>query len=57
MFWIMFKHGKKDVQKTLFDQDQSFPGYVMDMLQKSWADDFYRFIFSRNRNILRLLLI
>lgn len=43
----MFKHGKKDVQKTLFDQDQSFPGYVMDMLQKSWAYDFYRFIFSQ----------
>lgn len=34
-FWIMFKHVKKNVQKTLFDQDQSFPGYVMDMLKKS----------------------
>ncbi|MBU8636564.1 transposase, partial [Virgibacillus pantothenticus] len=43
----MFKHGKKDVQKTLFDQDQSFPEYVMDMLKKSWADDFYRLIFSQ----------
>ncbi|GIP65298.1 hypothetical protein J32TS6_38530 [Virgibacillus pantothenticus] len=31
----MFKHVKKNVQKTLFDQDQSFPGYVMDMLKKS----------------------
>ncbi len=43
----MFRPGNKDVQKTLFDQDQSFPDYVIDMLKKSWADDFYRIIFSQ----------
>lgn len=37
----------KDVQKTLFDQDQSSPDYVIEMLKKSWADDFYRIIFSQ----------
>lgn len=40
----MFRPGKKDVQKTLFDQDQSFPDYVLEMLEKGWAHDFYRII-------------
>lgn len=31
----MFRIGNIDVQKTLFDQDQAFPDYVIDMLKKS----------------------
>jgi len=43
----MFKQGKKDVQKSFFDQDQQFPTYVMEMLKKSWAEDFFRLVFSQ----------
>ncbi|SDJ22316.1 hypothetical protein SAMN04488123_12141 [Natribacillus halophilus] len=31
----MFKPGDKHVQKTLFDQDQAFPDYVVEILKKS----------------------
>lgn len=44
---IMFKLGKKDVQKSLFDQDRQFPEYVIEMLKKSWAEDFFRLVFSQ----------
>src|SRR5690625_4870033 len=43
----MFKPGKRNVQKTLFDQDQLFPEYIMKLLKQSWADDFYRLIFTQ----------
>ncbi|HLR54284.1 MAG TPA: transposase, partial [Pseudogracilibacillus sp.] len=43
----MFRQGKKDVQKTLFDQDQSFPDYIVKLLKQSWADDFYRLILTQ----------
>ncbi|GGB40931.1 hypothetical protein GCM10011409_18060 [Lentibacillus populi] len=43
----MFRQEKKDVQKTLFDQDQAFPDQIMEMLKKSWADDFYRLILTQ----------
>lgn len=43
----MFKPGKKDVQKTLFDQDQLFPEYIIKLLKESWADDFYRLILTQ----------
>lgn len=42
----MFKPGKTEVQKTLFDPDQSFPDYVQNILKKGWADDFYRIVFT-----------
>src|SRR5699024_11753560 len=44
---LMFRQGKKDVQKTLFDQDQSFPDYIVKLLKQSWADDFYRLILTQ----------
>src|SRR5699024_12660839 len=44
---LMFKQGEKDVQKTLFDQDQSFPDYIVSLLKQSWADDFYRLILTQ----------
>src|SRR5699024_1894577 len=44
---IMFRQGKKDVQKTLFDQDQSFPDYIVKLLKQSLADDFYRLILTQ----------
>lgn len=44
---IMFKLGKKDVQKSLFDQDRQFPEYVIEMLKKSWAEDFFRLVFLK----------
>lgn len=31
----MFKLDKKDVQKSLFDQNLHFPGYFMEMLKKA----------------------
>lgn len=43
----MFKVGKKDVQKSLFDQDQQFPEYVVEILKKSWAEDFFRLVFTQ----------
>src|SRR5690625_1215035 len=43
----MFKPGKKNVQKTLFDQDQLFPEYIIKLLKESWADDFYRLILTQ----------
>lgn len=43
----MFRPGKKDVQKTMFDQNQSFPDHIMELLKKGWADDFYRLIFTQ----------
>jgi hypothetical protein len=43
----MFRQGKKDVQKSLFDQDQAFPNHIIEILKKSWAEDFYRLIFTQ----------
>lgn len=43
----MFRQGKKDVQKTLFDQDQSFPDYIVKLLKQSWANDFYSLILTQ----------
>lgn len=43
----MFRQGKKDVQKTFFDQDQLFPDHINELLKKSWADDFYRLILTQ----------
>lgn len=43
----MFRQGKKDVQKSIFDQDQSFPDHIIELLKKSWADDFYRLILTQ----------
>lgn len=42
----MFRQSKTTVQKSLFDRDQSFPDYIVKMLRKSWADDFYRIVLS-----------
>lgn len=44
----MFRQGKTNVQKSMFDQERAFPDYILKMLRKSWADDFFRLVF---RNI------
>lgn len=41
----MFKHGRKEQQISLDDRFLHFPQYVLDFLQKSWAEDFYHNIF------------
>lgn len=43
----MFRPGKKDIQKSLFDQDQAFPNHIIELLKKSWAEDFYRLILTQ----------
>src|SRR5699024_10468643 len=43
----MFRQGKKDVQKTLFDQEQTFQDYIDKLLKQDWADDFYRLILTQ----------
>src|SRR5690625_2571621 len=43
----MFRQGKRNVQKTLFDQDQSFPDYIVKLLKNSWANDFYRLVLTQ----------
>jgi hypothetical protein len=44
---IMFKKGETEQQKTIFDQEMQYPAHVLEKLQKSWADDFYKHIFSQ----------
>src|SRR5699024_11822869 len=43
----MFRQRKKDDHKTLFDQDQSLPDYIVKLLKHSWDDDFYRLILTQ----------
>jgi hypothetical protein len=41
----MFRPGKTSQQKNIFDPDVSFSPVMQDMLQKSWAGDFFEIIF------------
>lgn len=41
----MFKHGRKEQQISLDDRFLNLPKYILDSLQKSWAEDFYKDIF------------
>lgn len=41
----MFKHGRKEQQISLDDRFLHFPQYILESLQKSWAEDFYKNIF------------
>ncbi|MFZ3588651.1 transposase [Bacillus sp. DJP31] len=41
----MFKHGRKEQQLSLDDRFLDLPKSIVESLQKSWADDFYRNIF------------
>lgn len=43
----MFRPGETTVQKTLFERDQTFPEHIIELLEKSWAADFYRLIFTQ----------
>src|SRR5690625_5441310 len=43
----MFKPRKKNVQKTLFDQDQLFPEYIIKLLKESMSSDLYRLILTQ----------
>lgn len=41
----MFKHGRKEQQISIEDQFLNLPQYILETLQKSWAEDFYKNIF------------
>lgn len=41
----MFKRGKKEHQKTIFDFEMSYPQSIREMLEKSWAASFYNDVF------------
>jgi hypothetical protein len=41
----MFKHGRKEQQISIEDRFLNLPQYVLETLQKSWAEDFYNNIF------------
>lgn len=43
----MFRPSTRSVQKSLLDLVQTVPEYVLDMLRNSWAEDFYKLIFSQ----------
>lgn len=42
----MFKHGKKEHQKTLFDLDIQASSAISKRLQKTWAESFFYNVFS-----------
>jgi len=41
----MFKHGKKEHQKTLFDLYILGPSSMTERLQKTWAESFFHSVF------------
>ncbi|HHW38144.1 MAG TPA: DDE transposase [Bacillales bacterium] len=41
----MFKYGRKEQQISFDDRFMNLPKYVLEPLQKSWAEDFYQNIF------------
>lgn len=41
----MFKHGRKEQQISIEDRFLNLPQYVLETLQKSWAEDLYNDIF------------
>lgn len=43
----MFKHGRKEQQISIEDRFLNLPQYVLETLQKSWAEDFYNDIFLK----------
>lgn len=43
----MFKHGRKEQQISLDDRFLFLPQSILESLQKSWAEDFYKNIFLK----------
>src|SRR5699024_3023590 len=43
----MFKPGRKEQQVSLDDRFLVFPKYILDALQNSWSEDFYKDIFLK----------